>query len=106
MGWHVPDSVIDLSPSVAILWGSSLACRHMGTRGLLVSIRELRKAHGLTLTGLADRIKDFGLHVHPDTLSNIELGHKQASEPLVLAWSRALNVSPLMVFQATRGDAE
>lgn len=74
-------------------------------QGLQVSIRELRKAHGLTLPALANRIGSLGVEVHPDTLSNIELGHKRASEPLMQAWARALNVSPLHLFQAS-GDLQ
>ena len=74
--------------------------------GPQIPIRELRKAHGLTLGGLADRIKALGVDVHPDTLSNVERGHKRASPPLIHAWARALSVPPLEITQPEQWDAE
>lgn len=68
--------------------------------GPQVGIRELRKAHGLTITALAARIEPiYGKSVDPDHISNVELGHKRASDPLLTAWAKALGVLPLDVRQ-------
>jgi len=76
----------------------------MAIPGPKVSIRELRKAHGLTLSDLAERIKSFGVDVHPDTLSNVELGRRRAARPLMVAWAHALAVTPLDVEQIELQD--
>ena len=72
----------------------------MAATGPLIGIRELRKAHGLTLDGLADRIEEQGIkRPHPESLSNIEKGNKRASQPLMSAWAKALGLHPLDVEQ-------
>lgn len=73
--------------------------RHMTALGMQVTIRELRKAYGLTLSDLADRIQALGVDVHPDTLSNVEIGRKRASDQLRVAWAKALKANPLEVTQ-------
>ncbi|MGA8330421.1 MAG: helix-turn-helix transcriptional regulator [Mycobacterium sp.] len=60
-------------------------------------IRDLREAHGLSIPALAARIAAEGVVVHPDTISNVELGHKRPSHPLMTAWAKALDVHPLDV---------
>lgn len=65
----------------------------------MVTIRALRDAHGLTLPQMAARIAEHGVTVTPDSLSNVELGHKRASKPLMTAWARALGIKPLDVQQ-------
>lgn len=65
-----------------------------------VSLRALREAVGLDSRGLAERIKEQGVEVHPDTLYNVELGHKRASERLLIAWARALGIKRLHIRQA------
>jgi transcriptional regulator with XRE-family HTH domain len=57
-----------------------------------VSLRALREALNLDSRQLAEKIKEQGVDVHPDTLLNVELGHKRASERLMLAWARALGI--------------
>lgn len=76
----------------------------MAIPGPKVSIREIRKAHGLTLADLAERIKAYGVEVHPDTLSNVELGYRRAARPLLVAWAHALALTPLDVEQAELED--
>lgn len=64
----------------------------------LVPIRAVRQAYGLSARELADRILDEeGVRVAPDSLLNIELGHKTCSPRLLQAWARALRLSPLDV---------
>jgi transcriptional regulator with XRE-family HTH domain len=65
-----------------------------------VSLRVFREAKGVTLSRLAELIQEQGVEVHPDTLSNIELGYRPASKPLILAWARALGVEPIHIRQA------
>lgn len=71
--------------------------------GPQVRIRDLREAHGITVNQLAERIIETGYteKVHPDTLRNIELGHKRGSKLLMVAWAKALGLSPLDVWQPT-----
>lgn len=72
----------------------------MAATGPLVGIRELRKAYGLSVGELARRITDEqGLKVHEDTIRNVELGHRRASNPLITAWAKALGLNPLDVAQ-------
>jgi transcriptional regulator with XRE-family HTH domain len=66
----------------------------------MVSIREIRRAHGLSSTQLARRIEeetDGEVTVDPDSLLNIELGRKPVSTALLNAWARALKLNPLDV---------
>lgn len=62
-----------------------------------VTIRVLREAHGLTLPALAQRIEAQGVTVTADHLSNVELGWKRPSKPLLHAWAKALGANPLDV---------
>lgn len=74
----------------------------MAATGPKVGIREVRRAHGLTLEQLADRIEEQGVkRPHADSLSNIERGHKPAGVGLLNAWAKALGVHPLDVEQET-----
>lgn len=74
--------------------------------GPQVPIRELRKAFGLSIPQLCDRIEASGLgkRPHEDTIRNVELGHKRASQPLMTAWSKALGLTPLDVVQPVAAD--
>lgn len=72
----------------------------MPVTGPRVSIRDLREAHGLSVGSLVERIEAQGVSVHPDTIRNVELGHKRASKPLMTAWAKALDLTPLDVEQA------
>lgn len=69
--------------------------------GPQVPIRELRKAYGLSIAQLCDRIEANGLdkRPHEDTIRNVELGHKRASQPLMSAWAKALGMTVLDVVQ-------
>lgn len=68
--------------------------------GPLVPIREVRMAHGLSIEQLRERIEVYlGKKPHGDTLRNIELGHRKASQPLLNAWAKALGLLPLDVRQ-------
>lgn len=70
-------------------------------RGPQVRIRDYREALGVSVSHLVERIKETGYegNVHPDTIRNIELGHKRASKPLMTAWAKALGLVPLDVWQ-------
>ncbi|MDM3894800.1 helix-turn-helix domain-containing protein [Mycobacterium intracellulare] len=70
-------------------------------KGPQVRIRDYREALGLTVSQLVERIKETGYDgaVHPDTIRNVELGHKRASKPLMTAWAKALGLMPLDVWQ-------
>lgn len=65
-----------------------------------VSLRALREAVGLDSRQLAERIKEQGIQVHPDTLLNVELGRKRASDRLLIAWARALGIKKVHIRQA------
>lgn len=69
--------------------------------GAQVPIRALRVAYGLSVNELIIRIKQNGgpEKLHPDTIRNVELGYKRASAPLLSAWAKALDLTPLDVFQ-------
>ncbi|WP_280330299.1 helix-turn-helix domain-containing protein [Nocardia wallacei] len=71
-------------------------------RGPQVRIRDLREAYGLSVKDLSSRIAAQGVSVHPDTIRNVELGHRGASGPLMTAWAKALGLSPLDVWQPPR----
>lgn len=55
----------------------------------------------ISVNQLAERIEETGYaeKVHPDTIRNVELGHKRASKLLMVAWAKALGLSPLDVWQ-------
>lgn len=57
-----------------------------------VSLRALREVLGYTLEQLAAAIRDQGVEITAIGLNNAELGHKRASEPLMLAWAQALGI--------------
>lgn len=69
--------------------------------GPQVRIRDYREALGLSVSDLVKRIVDTGYaeNLHPDTIRNVELGHKRASKPLMTAWAKALGLTPLDVWQ-------
>jgi transcriptional regulator with XRE-family HTH domain len=55
--------------------------------------RKLREQADLTVRDLVDILeKDSELHYDRNTLYNVELGHKQPSLELSLAWANALEV--------------
>ncbi len=72
---------------------------HRRDEKLFVTVRSIRRAWGLTLPALADRIADLGHSVTADGLNNVELGHRRASDPLLRAWAEALRLHPLDVVQ-------
>jgi transcriptional regulator with XRE-family HTH domain len=74
--------------------------------GPQIRIRDLRKAHGLSIVELTERIAAFGVEVHPDSVSNIENGHKRPSQRLMTAWAKALGISPLDVSLPSDPDRE
>jgi transcriptional regulator with XRE-family HTH domain len=65
-----------------------------------VSLRALREALGLTLEQTAEAIREQGVPITKIGLNNAELGHKNASEALVIAWARALGIKRIHVRQA------
>lgn len=66
-----------------------------------VSLRAFREVQGITLADLAELIKEQGHEVTADGLNNVELGHKQGSEALMIAWARALGIKRIHVRQAS-----
>lgn len=69
--------------------------------GPQVPIRALREAYGISVQDLIERIEQAGgpKKTHPDTIRNVELGYKRASNPLMTAWAKALNLTALSVHQ-------
>lgn len=70
--------------------------------GPQVRIRHYREALSISVAELVIRIAEQGVEVHPDTIRNIELGRRGGSEELMAAWSRALGLSPIDIWQAKR----
>lgn len=69
-------------------------------RGPQVRIRDYREALGIDVKSLIERLEEQGQpNVHPDTVRNVELGHKRASKALMTAWARALGLNPIDVWQ-------
>ena len=64
----------------------------------MVRIKELRRAHNLTLKQLAERITEQGVPISEAGLSNVENGNKVASDRLLVAWVKALASDPLQVW--------
>lgn len=55
-----------------------------------ISLRSLREHQNLTLGEVAAAIRQQGVPITADGLSNAELGRKPASETLLAAWADAL----------------
>lgn len=55
----------------------------------------------MTLTDLAELIREQGCDISRDGLNNIELGRRSGSEPLMVAWCRALGIKRMQVRQAS-----
>lgn len=71
----------------------------------MIRVRDLRLARGLTLQQLADRMSEQGVSITEAGLSNIEKGHKRASDRVLLAMAKALAVEPLNVWHGpTRAE--
>lgn len=66
--------------------------------GPMVRIKEVRKAHNLTLEQLAERIREQGVPITDAGISNVENGNKTASDRLLVAWSRALGLDELQIW--------
>jgi transcriptional regulator with XRE-family HTH domain len=76
-----------------------------------VTLRAIREAHGLTSVTLAAKIAERGVKVDPDSLLSVELGHKRASNALLVAWAGVLQINPRDIRQAAElrelvGEAE
>jgi hypothetical protein len=68
----------------------------------LIPIRTLREAYALTSVDLAERIHaESGIEIAPDSILNIELGHKEGSRRLMTAWANALRIKPIDVHRRT-----
>jgi len=65
-----------------------------------VTLRAIREAHGLTSPMLAAKIAERGVKVDPDSLLSVELGHKRASNSLLVAWANVLQINPRDIRQA------
>jgi len=64
----------------------------------MVRIKEVRLNAGLTMKQLADRIGEHGVAISEGGVSNVENGNKKASDRLLIAWAKALNLEPLNVW--------
>lgn len=63
---------------------------------LVVPIRAVRKAYGISVHDLVERIAEQGVTVRDTaTIRNVETGNKRPSDQLRFAWARALGLSPL-----------
>jgi transcriptional regulator with XRE-family HTH domain len=78
----------------------------MAAIGPQVRIRDLRKAHKMSIPTLVERIQAHGVKVHADHISNVELGYRRASDELIAAWAKALGVDPLDITQAESTAAD
>jgi len=67
--------------------------------GPMVRIKEVRKAHNLTLKQLAEKIAEHGVEISEAGLSNVEGGNKAASDRLLVGIALALGLDPLDVWQ-------
>lgn len=65
----------------------------------MVSLRTVRESQGLNSAMLAGRIKERGVDVHADSLINVELGRKGASNELIVAWANVLGLNPADIYQ-------
>lgn len=65
-----------------------------------VTLRAIREMHGLTSPMLAERIRERGVKVDPDYLLQVELGHKRASNSLLVAWANVLRINHRDIRQA------
>lgn len=72
--------------------------------GPMVRIKEVRKAHNLTLKQLADKIGEHGVVISVAGLSNVENGNKLASDRLLVGWANALGLDTLEVWQGPLRD--
>lgn len=70
----------------------------------MVRIKEVRKAHNLTLKQLAEKISEHGVDISEAGLSNVENGNKVASDRLLTGWALALGLSTLEVWQGPLRD--
>jgi transcriptional regulator with XRE-family HTH domain len=68
------------------------------------AIRAIRTRTGLSIKQTADLLREHGVEVHPDHLSNVELGHKGASDSLLKALSEVLQV-PIVAITSMRDAA-
>lgn len=66
--------------------------------GPMVRIKDLRLAHHLSQSQLAERIAEQGVEITEAGISNVENGNKKASDRLLGAWAKALGVEPLNVW--------
>lgn len=69
------------------------------TRTNGAAIRAIRTRSGLSIPALVTLMADNGHTIHPDSLSNIERGHRNASETAAEAIAKALKV-PLVAILA------
>jgi hypothetical protein len=60
----------------------------------MVTLRSLREKEGLTSVTLAQQIGERGIKVDPDHILSVELGHKGASNSLLVAWANVLRINP------------
>lgn len=72
--------------------------------GPMVRIKEVRKAHNLTLKQLAEKIGEHGVVISEAGLSNVENGNKAASDRLLVGWAQALGLDALDVWQGPLRD--
>lgn len=71
----------------------------------MVPLRAYRKMAGITVEDLIERIAAQGVVVkNVSTINNVELGHRRPSEPLRVAWARALGLSPVDLRLVPRTD--
>jgi len=54
------------------------------------AMRVIRERSGMTVDDLVQRLAQLGLRAHPDTIRNIELGHRQPSVKLLAGIAEAL----------------
>lgn len=71
-----------------------------------VDIRKLREAHGINIPTLVERIRENGVEVTADHISNCELGWKRPSNPLLHAWAKSLGVMAIDIhFESTERES-
>lgn len=70
--------------------------------GPQIRIRHYREAMRIPVGELVTRIAELGVDVHPDTIRNVELGRRRASDRLMSAWCQALGLAPMDAWQPER----
>lgn len=68
----------------------------------LVTVRTLREALGLTSPQVAERMGDYGVDYHADSVLNVERGLRGAGAPALGAFALACGIKPVDIWTEDR----